>query len=143
MPPPTQRWISAFRDREGADREREVEVAVRMDAAERAHRGAAADRLERRDQVERRDLRAAGHRAAGEHRVEQLGQRHLRAQPALDGRDEMRDAGQLALGEQLGPVDAAGLAHAREIVALEVDDHHVLGGVLRRLDRDAAPAACP
>ena len=38
-------------------------------------------------------------------------------------------------GRQLGPADAARLADAREVVALEVDDHHVLGQVLRRLDR--------
>ena len=35
-----------------------------VDAAERAHRRAAADGLERGDQVERGDLRAAGDRAA-------------------------------------------------------------------------------
>jgi hypothetical protein len=47
------------------------------------------------------------------------------------------DSGQLALGEQLGPADGTGDADPRQVVALEVDDHHVLGGVLLRLDRDA------
>ena len=78
MPPPTQRWICPVGDRERADRERELEVAVRLDPPERAHRRAAADRLERGDQVERRDLRAAGDRAAGQHGVEQLRERHVR-----------------------------------------------------------------
>ena len=42
---------------------------------------------------------------------------------------------------QLGPADRARLADAREVVALEVDDHHVLGGVLRRLDRSSPAGA--
>ena len=45
----------------------------------------------------------------------------------LDGRDEVQHARELPLGHQLGPANAARLAHAREIVAFEVDDHHVLG----------------
>ena len=80
--------------------------------------------------VERRDLRRPGHRAAGEGRLEQLRQADVLAQPSLDRRDEVHDARELVLGHQLGPADAARLAHAREVVALEVDDHHVLGGVL-------------
>ena len=46
MPPPTQRWIVPVGDRERPDREREVEVAVPADPPERAHRRAAAHRLE-------------------------------------------------------------------------------------------------
>ena len=38
----------ALGDREGPDREREVEVTVPVDPAERAHRRAATDRLELR-----------------------------------------------------------------------------------------------
>ena len=43
----------------------------------------------------------------------------------------MRDACQLVLHHQLRPADRADLADAREVVALEVDDHHVLCRVLR------------
>ena len=46
----------------------------------------------------------------------------------------MRHTGELVLHAQLGPADRARLAHAREVVALEVDDHHVLGRVLRVVD---------
>ena len=35
-----------------------------------------------------------------------------------------------ALGEQIGHLDAPVAAHAAEVVALEVDDHHVLGALL-------------
>ena len=120
-----------LRDREGADRQCEVEVAVRVDAPDRAHRGAATDGLERRDVVDRRDLRRAGHRPAGERRLEQLGQPDVLAQPPLDGRDQVDDPGELLLGHQLRPAHGAVLADPRQVVPLEVDDHHVLGGVLR------------
>ena len=46
----------------------------------------------------------------------------------------MRDAGELLLREQLRPAHRARLGDAREIVALQVDDHHVLRRVLGRLD---------
>ena len=42
------------------------------------------------------------------------------------------------VGHQLRPAHRAGLAHAREVVALEVDDHRVLGRVLLRPGRSAA-----
>ena len=42
--------------------------------------------------------------------------------------------GELPLRHQLRPADRPGLADTREVVALEVDDHHVLGGVLLALD---------
>ena len=117
-------------DGERANRQREVEVSVRVDASERPHRRAATDRLERRDVVESRDLRRAGHGAAGEHGVDQLCEADVLPQMTLDRRDEVDDAGERTLRHQLGPAHTAGLAHAREVVALEVDDHHVLGRVL-------------
>ena len=92
-------------DGEGADRERELEVAVRPDPAERAHRRAAADGLERRDLVDRRDLRRARDRAARERRLEQLGQRDAVAKRPLDRRDEVAHAGEPVRRRQLGPAD--------------------------------------
>src|SRR5205823_11304716 len=70
------------RDGKGPDREREVEVAVRTDAPEGAHRRTPADRLELRDPVDRRNLRRPGDRTAREGRLEQLGQRRIQAQAA-------------------------------------------------------------
>ena len=93
--------------------------------------------------VDRGDLRRAGDGAAREHRPQELGEPDARPEPALDGRDHVRDAGQLALGHQVGPADRPGLADAREVVALEVDDHDVLGGVLLRLAQLAADVRRP
>ena len=55
-----------------------------------------------------------------------------RSRPST-ARDEVLDARQSARRHQLRPAHGARLAHAREVVALEVDDHHVLGRVLLRL----------
>ncbi len=105
-----------------------------QNGAERAHRRAAPDRLEPLDVLHRRELRRAGDRASRERRIEDLGEADTGAQAPFDGRDEMRDAGELVLRHQLRPAHRSGLADAREIVALEVDDHHVLGRVLRVVD---------
>ena len=69
MPPPTQRWIATVSDGERPDRQRQVEIAVRVDPPERTHRCAPADRLERGDLVDRRDLRRTRDRATRERRA--------------------------------------------------------------------------
>ena len=71
---------AAVGDRERADREAEVEVAVGVHDAERAHRRAPADRLDPGDVVDGRELGRPGDRAAGEGRPQQLGQPDARAQ---------------------------------------------------------------
>ncbi len=59
-----------------------------------------------------------------------LGETDSVAQRSLHGRDHVLHPGELAGRHEHGPTHAAGLADAREIVPLEVDDHHVLCGVL-------------
>ena len=52
------------------------------------------------------------------------------AQRSLHRRDHVLDAGELPRRHELRPAHGAWLADAREVVPLEVDDHHVLGRVL-------------
>ena len=92
IPPPTQRWSGRSAIGERADRERELEVAVAVDAAQSAHRGAAPDRLERRNEVDRRDLRGARDRAAGKSASSSSARPTSGRSVALDRRDEMLDA---------------------------------------------------
>ena len=113
MPPPTQRWIHPSAIANVRIVRASSKSPFAADASERAHRRAAADRLEARDLVDRGDLRRAGDRAAGERRVQDLGEPGVRPQTPLDRRDEVRDAGELALAHQLRPADGAGLADAR------------------------------
>ena len=103
MPPPTQRWMRSVGDREGPDGQGELEVAVRVDGAERPHRRAAADGLEQGDMVDGRDLGTARDRSAREESPEQLGEPDTGPEHALDGRDELADARQPVLGHELGP----------------------------------------
>ncbi|MDJ0890827.1 MAG: hypothetical protein QNK18_06490 [Gammaproteobacteria bacterium] len=53
-------------------------------------------------------------------------------QPPPHGRHQLEHAGVVLDGHQLGDVDAADPTHPPEIVADEVDDHQVLGAILRR-----------
>ena len=69
MPPPTQRWIRPSATASVRIVSASSKSPSGRSDAERAHRGAAADRLERGDQVDGRDLRRAGDRAAGEGRA--------------------------------------------------------------------------
>ena len=57
---------------------------------------------------------------------------------SLDQRDEVLDARQRPLLHQRRPAHGARLADAREVVPLEVDDHHVLGRVLLGLGQAGA-----
>ncbi len=74
IPPPTHRWIhpSAIANVRIVSASSKSPFAPH--AAERAHRRAPSDRLEARDVLDRRQLRRARDRAAGERRVQDLGE---------------------------------------------------------------------
>ena len=52
------------------------------------------------------------------------------AEAAPDGGHEVHEPGVVLEGEERGHLDGAEVADAAEVVADEVDDHHVLGAVL-------------
>src|SRR5207245_7389931 len=76
-------------------------------------------------------LGSARDRGARERGVQQIRQADLEAQPARNRRHEVVYGG-MALDRRV-PLDGdrAHLAYAPEVIALEVDDHHVLGAFLR------------
>ena len=117
---------------ERPDRHVQLESRQRARVADRAGVGLAPGRLELGDHAHRLDLRRAGDRAGRERRTQQVGVADLRPQRALDGRHQVPDARRRARLRQLGHADRAVLAHASEVVAHQVDDHHVLGAVLGR-----------
>ena len=98
---------SPLRDRERPDRQRQVEVAVRIDPADRSHRRAAPDRLERCDVVDGGDLGRTRDRSARE------GRPRISARPTPGRRrpstvvTHVRDARELALFEQLRPANGS------------------------------------
>ena len=128
MPPPTRRSLGPRRGRTCGSSAPGSEVAVGAQDAERAHRRAAADRLQRGDRSTGRDFRRARQNRPGTSRRGSRPTSRRRA-TALDRRDEMRNPASSRCSISSGH-RTPGLAHAREVVPLEVDDHHVLGCVL-------------
>ena len=86
--------------------------------------------LELRDQLHRPHLRCAGDRSRREACAQQVERRDAVAQVARHLRDEVRHVGVAFYLEELLDLDGARHADTREIVAAEVDEHHVLGSIL-------------
>ena len=96
-------------------------------AAERLARGA----LQRADDVHRRELRRAGDRAGRKDRGDQRTVAYILAAAAADLADQVPHAGVRPDLRERGHRDRPRLADAPEVVAHQVDDHDVLGAVLR------------
>ena len=122
--------LAALQDR-APDGDRGVEVAVVAEVADGAAVQAAPLALGGGDQLHRPDLRRAGQGAGREDRPERVERVELGAKPALDVADQVEhvavalDLHVLADGDRARPGDAP------QVVAAEVDQHHVLGALLR------------
>ncbi len=115
---------------DGADADAGVEVAGVGQVADRAAVGAALDRLELVDDLHRADLRRAGQRAGGQDRAQRVHRPDVRPQPPADRGDDVHHVRVGLDGHERLDLDRAVLAHAAEVVAAEVDEHHVLGALL-------------
>ena len=115
---------------ERADHDARLHRAVGPDPADGAGVRAAADRLEPLEDLHRPDLRGAGDRAARERRREEVERVAALGEDAGHGRDEVLDGGRPLEPAQARDADAPRPADAPEVVAQDVDDHHVLGAVL-------------
>jgi hypothetical protein len=116
---------------EGADRNRQVDVAARGEATDRAAIGAAPHGLELFDDLERADLRGAGDRSRRERGTHDVGDGDIGTKTCRHTGHQVVDAGVRLEGAQLLDLDRAVLGDAAQVVASEVDDHDVLGAVLR------------
>ena len=136
MPPPACRCATPSRSHERADRDARVELArLRQEVADRTGVDPAPVPLELGDDLHRPHLRRARDGARREARAQQLERGDAVAQLAHDLRDEMRHVRvPLGLHEALD-LHRARHAHAREVVAAEVDEHRVLGPVLLRREQ--------
>ena len=114
---------------QGADDDVEVEGAL-GDPAERARVGPAAHRLELVDDLHAAHLGAAGDRAAGEHRPDEVDGVARRVQVAAHVAHDVDHVRVVLVDHELRDAHGAVLADAPEVVALEVDQHDVLGAVL-------------
>ena len=121
--------LAVLEDR-APDGDRGVEVAVVAEVADGAAIQPATLALRGRDELHRADLRRPRQRPRREDRAKRVERVELRLEPPLDVRDEMEDVAValdlhvLADGHGPRPRDPA------EVVAAEVDEHHVLGSLL-------------
>ncbi len=116
-----------------ADRDGEIQIAGGAEPARRARVGAPRDRLELVDDLHGAALGRARDRAARERRLEQAARgRRRRAGGRAPCSRGAAPWGARARRARPLDGDAARLADAPEIVALEVDDHDVLGAILGR-----------
>src|SRR4051794_5077025 len=115
---------------DGADADAGVEVARVAEVADRAAVRAALDRLELLDDLHRPDLRRAGQRPGGQRRAQRLDRADVGPQPPGDVGDDVDDVRVGLDAHEALYLDGPVLAHAPEVVAAEVDEHHVLGALL-------------
>ena len=118
------------REDDRPDRDARVHLPTREHVADGAGVRAAAIALELGHDLHRTDFRGAGDRPGREAGAEEVEGRDAFLQLAGHLGDEVRHVRE-ALGlEEARDLDARRLADAREVVAAEVDEHHVLGAVL-------------
>ena len=134
MPPPVPKWsCPSSTQKVRMATLRSPCAAVGVDPADRAAVDAAGHRLERGDLLEGGDLRRAGDRARAGTSPRWRRPTRSRAgagRATVDTR--CTRPGWCSRASSAGHLDRAEVAHPAEVVADEVDDHHVLGAVLGR-----------
>src|SRR5690606_17728222 len=118
-----------------ADQDVEVEVAAAVEVAEGAGVGAAALAFQLGDDFHAAHLGRAGDGAAGKDRPDHLPRRHALAQFAADVGDDVVHVFVGLHHHQLVHAHAARPADPAQVVALQVDEHHMLGPLLGMADQ--------
>ena len=113
------------------DGDRRVEVAVVPEVADRAAVQPPALALGSGDELHRAHLRGPGQRAGREDGAQRVERVELRPQPALDVRHEVEDVAVALHLHVLADRDRPGAGDPAQVVATEVDEHDVLGALLR------------
>jgi hypothetical protein len=126
---------------EGADGDVELEPGDAAAVADRPGVDLPGRRLQLTDDLQGADLRGAGDRPGRERRADQLRVAGSGLQGAVHVGDQVPHAGVGLRAQQRGYCHAAWRADPAEVVAHQVDDHHVLRLVFgRALERLALPA---
>ena len=88
--------------------------------------------LKLRQQLHGGEFRRAGDRAARKQRLQHLQQIHIRPRLRANGRGHLPDAGVALKCEKLINLYAASVCYAPQIIAQQIDNHHILGAVFGR-----------
>ena len=121
----------AVLEHRAADRDRGVQVAVVAQIPDGAAVQAAPFALRGGDQLHRPDLGRARQRAGREDRPERVERVELGSQAALDVADQVEHVAVALDLHVLADGDRPRTSDAAKVVAAEVDQHHVLGSLLR------------
>src|SRR5262249_11308435 len=121
----------ALRAEEGADGDRELQIAGAGEPADRAAVRAALDAFQLVDDLHRPDLRRAAQRSRRERRAERVDRAEARPEQPADLAGHVHHVAEPLGFHQLFDADAADPAGPADVVAPEVDQHHVLGALLR------------
>ena len=121
----------AVLEHRAADGDRGVHVAVVSEVADRAAVQAAALLLGRGDELHGAHLRGTGQRARREDGAQRIERVQVRLEPALDVGHEVEDVAVLLHLHVLADRHGPGSRHPADVVAPEVDQHHVLRALLR------------
>ena len=119
----------------GADQDAAVETAIPIPPKQGAAVGPPRHRLQFGDALAGPQLGCPGDGAPRPAGLQQVHPAGARPQLAGDHRGEVVDLGVALQAHQLWHLDRAALADAAEVVAQEIDDHHVLGAVLAAADQ--------
>src|SRR3989454_2362471 len=123
---------AAARDHRRTDRDAGVETAVEPDVAHRAGVWTAPVRLELGDALHGPDLRRAGDRPRREARAERIERVEAGGELAVDDGREMHHVREAVDTHELAHADRARTRDSADVVAREIDEHHVLGALLLR-----------
>ena len=118
-----------------ADQDIQIETAVTIQIAHRAGIGAARCWLELVDDFHAAHLGTAGNGAAWEYRPDRVARQDLGSQPAAHIGDDVMHVGIALDHHQFVHRHRTGLADTPDVIALEIDQHHVLGPLLRVSDQ--------
>ena len=124
--------LAVLQDR-ATDGDGRVEVAVVAEVADRAAVEAASLAFGGGDELHRPHLRCATQRPGREYGLERIERVELGLQATLDVRHEVEHVAVALDLHVLAHGHGAGAAHPSEIVTAEIDQHHVLGPLLRIL----------
>ena len=122
---------AAVLDDGGADGDGRVHVAPPADVTDRAGIDVALDRFEFANDFQRADLRRTADGAGGKGGLQDIGEGGAGLQLALHLRHDMHHVRVAFDLETIGHDHAAGFGDAANIVAAQVDQHKVLGALLR------------
>src|SRR6267143_836662 len=120
----------AIRDNRGADCDASVEAAVESDVSDRAGVWPAAIGLALGDALHGADLRRAGDRTRGGTRPERVERIEAGCELAVDDGREMHHVRETVDAHELAHAHRSRARDAADVIAREVDEHHMLGALL-------------